>query len=119
MVRVRTSVSTRARKKKIVKAASGAFGHRSKRYRQAVKTVIKAMSYQYRDRKVRKREFRMLWISRINAACQAAGIQYSRFIDGLNKAKVEIDRKIIADMAINSPAGFKALVETAQAALKN
>lgn len=119
MVRVRTSVSTRARKKKIVKAASGAFGHRSKRYRQAVKTVIKAMSYQYRDRKARKREFRALWIIRINAACTAAGIQYSRFIDGLNKAKVEIDRKMIADLAVQSPAAFGELVKTAQAALKN
>lgn len=118
MVRVRTSVSTRARKKKIVKAASGAFLQRSKRYRQAVKTVIKAMSYQYRDRKVRKRDFRALWIVRINAACQANGINYSRFIDGLNKAKVEINRKMIADLAVQSPAAFTELVKTAQAALK-
>ena len=119
MAKVNSSVSTRARKKKIIKAAAGAFGHRSKRYSQAVRTVIKAMAYQYRDRKVRKRDFRGLWIIRINAACQANGIKYSRFIDGLNKAKVEINRKTIADLAINSPAAFEQLVKTAQSALKN
>jgi large subunit ribosomal protein L20 len=118
MVRVVNSVPSRRRKKRVLKTAKGQFGHRSRRFRQAVRSVIKGLVYQYRDRKVRKREFRSLWIIRINAACQELGIQYSRFIDGLTKANVAIDRKMLADVAVNDPVAFKQLVEVAQKGLK-
>ena len=114
MVKIKNSVAGRRRKKKMVKAASGHRGHRHKRFRQAVKSVIKAMRYQYRDRKARKREFRQLWIIRINAACQENGIKYNRFIDGLNKANVVINRKLIADLAVNDAPAFKELVTIAK-----
>ena len=114
MVRIRGVVAAQKRKKKVLKQAKGQFGHRSKRYRQAKRSVIKGMVYEYRDRKVRKREFKSLWIIRINAACQALGVTYSRFMNGLKKAKVEINRKILAELAVSSPGAFKKLVKLAQ-----
>ena len=114
MVKVSTNVATRRRKKRVLKQAKGQFGHRSKRYKQAKKSIIRGLVYQYRDRKVKKREFKRLWIIRINAACQEEGITYSRFIHGLKEANVNIDRKMISDLAISSPDAFKKLVETAK-----
>ncbi len=111
MVRVRSAVTAQRRKKRVLKKAKGQFGHRSTRYRQAKRSVIKGLAYAYRDRKVRKREFKRLWIIRINAACQEVGMTYSRFINGLKKANVEIDRKAISELAISSPAVFKKLVK--------
>lgn len=117
MARIKHAVATRQRKKKVLKQAAGQFGHRSRRYKQAKKSLIKGMTYQYRDRKVKKREFRRLWIIRIGAACKENGITYSRFIDGLTKANVEVDRKILSELAVSSPEAFKKLVETSQTAL--
>jgi len=111
MVRVRSAVTAQRRKKRVLKKAKGQFGHRSTRYRQAKRSVIKGLAYAYRDRKVRKREFKRLWIIRINAACQEVGMTYSRFINGLKKANVEIDRKAISELAISSPSVFKKLVK--------
>lgn len=114
MVRIRSAVTAQKRKKRVLKDAKGQFGHRSRRYRQAKKSVIKGLTYEYRDRKVKKREFRRLWIIRINAACQEEGVTYSRFINGLTNANVEIDRKLISELAITSPAQFKKLVKLSQ-----
>lgn len=114
MVRVRGTIAAKNRKKRVLKKAKGQFGKRSKNYRQALKSVIKGMTYEYRDRKVRKREFRRLWIVRINAACKENGIQYSRFIKGLNDANVEVNRKVIAELAVSAPEAFKELVKVAQ-----
>lgn len=111
MVRIRGSVTAQKRKKRVLKKAKGQFGHRSTRYRQAKRSVMKGLTYAYRDRKVRKREFKRLWIIRINAACQEAGVTYSRFINGLKKASVEIDRKALSELAISSPAAFKKLIK--------
>lgn len=110
MVKISTAVSSRKRKKRVLKLAKGHFGQRSKRYQQASRSVLKALVYSYRDRKVRKQEFRSLWIVRINAACRQEGLSYSRFIKGLSNAKVEINRKELADLAINEPNTFKRLV---------
>jgi large subunit ribosomal protein L20 len=114
MARVRNTSATKRRHKSVLKQAKGAFGKRSKNFRQAKKTVIKGLTYQYRDRKVKKREFRRLWIIRISAACQQEGMNYSRFMNGLIKANVELDRKAIAELAIHSPEAFKELVKVAQ-----
>jgi large subunit ribosomal protein L20 len=103
----------------VLKAAKGQFGHRSKHFAQAKRSIIKGMAYSYRDRKVKKREFRGLWIIRINAACQENGIMYSRFINGLSVAGVDINRKILADLAVHSPEVFKELVTVAQNAAVN
>lgn len=111
MARIKHSVSTRARKKRVLKAAKGFYGDRSRRYRLAKETLARAMRYATRDRKVRKREIRSLWITRINAACREEGITYSRLIAALTKAKVALDRKIIADMAVNDRIAFGKLVE--------
>ncbi len=116
MVRVRGTIAAKTRRKKVLKAASGQFGKRSTNYRQAIKSVIKGMTYEYRDRKVRKREFRRLWIVRISAACQENGINYSRFIKGLDDANVEVNRKVLSELAISSPDAFKELVKVAQGA---
>ena len=116
MVRVKHAVATRRRKKRVLKKAKGQFAQRSKRYQQAKRSVIKGMTYSYRDRRVKKREFKQLWIIRINAACQENGISYSRFINGLSTAKVGIDRKILAELAVNEPTAFKQLVKTAKEA---
>ncbi len=114
MVRVRTAVASRKRKKRVLKAAKGQFGHRSKHFSQAKRSVIKGMAYSFRDRKVKKREFRSLWIIRINAACQEQGLTYSRFINGLTQAGVNINRKILADLAVNATDSFKELVALAK-----
>ncbi len=111
MVRIRGSVTAQRRKKRVLKKAKGQFGHRSTRYRQAKRSVMKGLTYAYRDRKVRKREFKRLWIIRINAACLESGVTYSRFINGLKKASVDIDRKVLSELAISSPAVFKKLVK--------
>ena len=118
MVRVRSTIATKKRKKRVLKRAKGQFGHRSRRYQQAKRSVIKGLTYAYRDRKVRKREFRRLWIIRINAACHEAGMTYSRFIDGLRQAKVNIDRKILSALAVNSPEAFKKLVNLSKQAVQ-
>jgi len=114
MAKIKHSVATRARKKKTLKAAKGFWGDRSKQYQQARRALMQAMEYAYRDRRVRKREFRRLWIARINAACRACGISYSRFMNGLKKAKVALDRKVIADLAVRDNAAFKKLVDIAK-----
>ncbi len=106
------------RRKKVLDEAKGYWGRRSKLTRVAKDSVRKAGQYAYRDRKVRKRDFRQLWIARISAATRAEGLSYSRFIDGLNKSNVEINRKALSNMAIEDPGSFKALVETAKKAVK-
>lgn len=106
------------RRKKILKQAKGFWGRRSTNHKAAKDAVKKAGSYAYRDRKVRKREFRRLWITRISAAVREEGMNYSQFINGLTKANVEINRKALSNMAIEDPKAFKAVVETAKSALK-
>jgi large subunit ribosomal protein L20 len=106
------------RRKKILGRAKGFWGRRHSNYKVAKDAVAKAMSYSYRDRRDRKGSFRRLWIARINAACRAEDITYSRFIEGLAKAQVTVDRKMLADMAVRDPAGFKAVVEKAKSALQ-
>lgn len=117
MSRVSRGVTSHARHKKVIKAAKGYYGRRKNTIRVAKQAVEKAGQYAYRDRKVRKRNFRSLWIQRINAATREHGLTYGRFIDGLTKAGVEVDRKVLSDIAIHQPDAFKALVEKAQAAL--
>jgi large subunit ribosomal protein L20 len=116
MVRIKSSVTAHKRKKRVLKEAKGAFGSRSKHYKEAIKTINRGRVYAYRDRKVNKRAFRSLWIVRIKAACEAAGMSYSRFMKGLQVAKVELNRKVLADLAANSSAAFNKLVEVAQQA---
>ena len=113
MPRAKKSVSSRKRRKKIIKQAKGYFGARSRLYRTATEAVDRAMRYAYRDRKARKRDFRRLWIVRINAAARVNNVSYSRLIDGMNKTGVEIDRKILADLAVNDPMGFSEIVSIA------
>ncbi len=117
MPRVKRGVTAHKRHKKILKAAKGYYGARSRVFRVAKQSVIKAGQYAYRDRRQRKRQFRALWIQRINAASRECGLSYSRFIDGLKKASVEVDRKILADIAVYDKAAFAALAEKAKAAL--
>lgn len=117
MARVKRGVTAKARHKKILKAAKGYYGARSRVFRVAKQAVIKAAQYAYRDRRQCKRQFRALWIQRINAAAREYGLSYSRFIDGLNKANITLDRKVLSDVAIHDPAGFAKLVESAKAAL--
>jgi large subunit ribosomal protein L20 len=114
MARVRYSPARRKRKKRLLKQAKGYYGDRSKQYQQARRTVAHALVYAYRDRRAKKREFRRLWIARINAACRGTGIKYSQFIGGLKKAKINLDRKILADLAVRDNQAFKKLVEIAQ-----
>lgn len=114
MAKVKHSVATRRRKKRLLKQAKGFWGDRSKQFQQARRSLMHALVYAYRDRRVKKREFRRLWISRINAACRSAGITYSRFINGLKKAKIGLDRKILADLAVKDSSAFKKLVEIAK-----
>ena len=108
---------SRERHRKVIGKAKGYYGRRKNVYRVAVQAVERAAQYAYRDRRRRKRTFRALWIQRINAAARQHGLTYSRFIDGLGKAGIEIDRKVLADLAVREPDAFKALVEKAQAAL--
>ena len=117
MPRVKRGVTARARHKKVLNAAKGYYGARSRIYRVAVQAVTKAGQYAYRDRRQKKRQFRQLWIARINAAARQNGLSYSRFINGLKKASIEIDRKILSDIAVHDKATFTALVEKAKAAL--
>ncbi len=117
MARVKRGVQARARHKKVLKEAKGYYGARRKVFRVAKQAVIKAGQYSYRDRRQRKRQFRQLWIVRINAAAREFGLSYSRFMDGLNKADIEIDRKVLADLAVNDRAAFGALAEKAKASL--
>ncbi|HBF48418.1 MAG: large subunit ribosomal protein L20 [Psychromonas sp.] len=117
MPRIKRGVQARARHKKVLKQAKGYYGARSRVYRVAVQAVTKAGQYAYRDRRQRKRVFRQLWIARINAASRISGLSYSRFINGLKKASVEIDRKILADIAVFDKATFAHLVEVAKKAL--
>ena len=117
MPRVKRGVTARARHKKVLKAAKGYYGARSRVYRVAVQAVTKAGQYAYRDRRQKKRQFLQLWIARINAAARQNGLSYSRFINGLKKASIEIDRKILADIAVHDKGTFTALVAKAKAAL--
>ncbi|SEI60717.1 large subunit ribosomal protein L20 [Allopseudospirillum japonicum] len=117
MPRVKRGVVARRRHKKILKLAKGYYGARSRVFRVAKQAVIKAGQYAYRDRRQRKRQFRALWIARINAAARINGISYSRFIAGLKKANIEIDRKVLADLAVHEQAAFAAVAEKAKAAL--
>ena len=117
MPRVKRGVTAKARHKKVLSKAKGYYGARSKLYKTAKQAVIKAGQYAYRDRRQRKRQFRALWIARINAAARTCGLSYSRFIDGLNKAGVELDRKVLADIAVFDKAAFGVLAEKAKAAL--
>ncbi len=110
MARVKRGVMRHKRHHKILKKASGYFGGKSRLFKTANEAVMKAGQYAYRDRRVRKREFRQLWIARINAACRAQGVQYSRFIAALTASEVDLDRKVLADMAVNDNAAFNALV---------
>ena len=118
MSRVKRGVTSHARHRKVLKQAKGYYGRRKNTIRVAKQAVEKAGQYAYRDRKVRKRTFRALWIQRINAAARLHGLSYGRFIDGLNKAGIELDRKVLADIAVREPQAFQSLVEAASAAAK-
>ena len=117
MPRVKRGVQAHARHKKVLDKAKGYYGARRKVYRVAKQAVIKAGQYAYRDRRQRKRQFRALWIARINAAARENGLSYSRFINGLSKAEIEVDRKVLADLAVFDKAAFSALAEKAKAGL--
>ena len=117
MARVKGALSTRKRHKKILKLAKGYRGGKSRLYRVANQAVMKSLSYAYVGRKLKKRDFRSLWITRISAACKMNDINYSRFMNGLKKANVEINRKMLSEIAINDPAAFAQLVETAKSSL--
>jgi large subunit ribosomal protein L20 len=117
MPRVKRGVTAHRRHKKVLKQAKGYYGARSRIYRVAVQAVTKAGQYAYRDRRVKKRDFRKLWIARINAASRSNGMNYSQFINGLKKAFIALDRKVLADIAVHDKATFAALVSQAKAAL--
>ena len=117
MARVKRGVTAHAKHKKVLKAAKGFYGRRKNTIRIAKQAVEKSMQYAYRDRKNRKRTFRALWIQRLNAAVREHGLTYSRFINGLGKAGIEVDRKVLSDIAIREPEAFAAIVEQARAAL--
>ncbi len=117
MPRARNTVASRNRRKKVLKQAKGYYGARSRQFKVAKQAVIRAGQYAYRDRRQRKRQFRSLWIVRINAAAREHGLSYSQFINGLKKAEIEVDRKVLADMAIHEKAAFAALAQQAKAAL--
>ena len=116
MAKVKHSVATRKRKRRLLKKAKGYWGDRSKQYQQARRARMHALVYAYRDRKVRKRDMRQLWIARINAACRKDGVTYSSFMNGLKKAKVAIDRKMLADLAVREPKIFAKLIAIAKGA---
>ena len=117
MARVKRAVNAAKKRRTTLDRASGYRGQRSRLYRKAKEQVTHSFVYNYRDRKVRKNEFRKLWIQRINAGCRAEGMTYNRFIQGLNLAGIEVNRKQLAELAVNDPAAFKAVVETAKKAL--
>src|SRR3990172_6469796 len=116
MPRAKGGPKTRARRKRVLNLAEGFWGAKSRLFRTATEAVDRALKYAYRDRKVRKRDFRRLWIARINAAARLNGMTYSRFIAGLTKSGIALDRKVLADMAVTDPAGFAKLVEMAKTA---
>ena len=117
MARVKRSVNAKKKRRDVLEQASGYRGQRSRLYRKAKEQVTHSHVYAYRDRRNKKRAFRRLWIQRINAAARAEGLTYNRFIQGLNLAGIEVDRRMLADMAVNDPGSFSALVEAAKAAL--
>lgn len=117
MARVKRGITTRRRHKRILKMAKGYYGRKSKLFKVANQQVMKSLSYAYRDRRRKKRDFRKLWITRINAASRLNGLSYSRFMNGLHKAGIELDRKVLADIAVNDPSGFTAICEQAKNAL--
>ena len=119
MPRVKGGYVTRQRRKKVLKLAKGYFGSKHTLYKTAHEQVMRSLAYAYRDRKNRKRDFRKLWISRINAACKLNGMKYSRFINGLDRAGIEVNRKMLAEMAVNDAQGFAKLVELAKQGLVN
>lgn len=119
MPRVKGGYVTRRRRKAVLKLAKGYYGSKHTLYKTAHEQVMRSLQYAFRDRKARKRDFRKLWIQRINAACQLNGIKYSRFINGLANADVQINRKMLAEMAVNDAEGFKQLVEVAKKGLEN
>lgn len=119
MPRVRNAPASMRRRRKIMKAAKGYVGGRSRTLKQAKETVEKALCYAYRDRRARKRDFRRLWITRINAGARQGGLTYSRFIQGLKKAQIALDRKILADLAVTDPGAFSHLVQQARTALES
>ncbi len=116
MPRAKGGPKTRARRKRVLNLAEGYWGAKSKLYRSATEAVDRALKYAYRDRKARKRDFRRLWIARINAAARLNGLSYSRFINGLTKSGIALDRKILADMAVTDPASFTKLVDSVKVA---
>ena len=118
MARVKNSVTTRARHKKVLKAAKGYFGSKHRLYKTAKEQLMHSGQYAFRDRRQKKRDFRKLWITRINAACRENEISYSRFIEGLNKAGVEVNRKMLSEIAIADPKAFAELVKTAKSGLE-
>ncbi len=117
MARVKRSVNAKKKRRVVLEQASGYRGQRSRMYRKAKEQVTHSFTYSYRDRKARKGDFRRLWIQRINAGARAQGLTYNRFIQGLGLAGIEIDRRMLAELAVNEPAAFAALVETAKTAL--
>jgi len=117
MSRVKRGVTAHARHRKVLKKAKGYYGRRKNTFRAANQAVEKAGQYAYRDRRAKKRNFRSLWIQRINAAARDAGLTYARFINGLGRAGIEVDRKVLADLAVKEPEAFQALAEKAKAAL--
>ena len=117
MARVKGALMTRKRRNKVLKAAKGYWGSKSKHFKMAKQAVMKSGNYAFTGRKLKKRDFRRLWITRISAACKLNDINYSRFMNGLKKSGIELNRKVLADLAISDPAGFTQLVEQAKAAL--
>ena len=117
MARVKRAVAAKARHKKVLSKAKGYYGARSKLFRTAKQAVIKAGQYAYRDRRQRKRQFRALWITRINAAARPHGLSYSRLINGLKRAEIEVDRKVLADIAVHDPDAFASIAHAAKEAL--
>ena len=117
MSRVKRGVTTHARHRKVIKAAKGSRGRSKNTFRAAIQRVEKNLQYAYRDRRARKRNFRALWIQRINAGTREHGMTYSQFMNGMKKAGIELDRKVLADLAVREPEAFKALVDQSQAAL--
>ena len=118
MARTKRGVTSKARHKKVFKAVKGQFGRRKNTIRIARQAMEKAMQYAYRDRRNKKREFYSLWIQRINAGVRSEGLSYSKFINGLNKSKIKLDRKVLADLAYNNPEAFKSLVKKVQLSIK-
>ena len=117
MARVKRGVTSHARHKKVLKQVKGQYGRRKNTIRIAKQALEKSMQYAYRDRRAKKREFRSLWIQRINAGTRAEGITYSKFMNGLNKSGIKLDRKVLADIAYNDPKAFKSIVKKVQSAL--